>query len=79
MKHNENNMDQLFKDKLGQDRHFEISEAFTADLEKRLAARGSGKSRKGLWIFSSVVLVALLHFHSFYKHTAEYASLGWQG
>lgn len=59
-------MEQLFKDKLGQDRYYEISEAFTSDLEKRLAARGSGKSRKGLWIFSSIVLLALLSFTAIY-------------
>jgi hypothetical protein len=62
-------MDQLFKDKLGQDRHYEIPAAYTADLDKRLAARGSGKSRKGLWIFSSVVLIALLSFTAIYFAT----------
>ena len=51
-----NDIDKLFKDKLG-DREFDIKESFLADLEGKLDAQ---KPRKKLWWMFSYSLIALV-------------------
>ncbi|UKN01335.1 hypothetical protein K6119_16530 [Paracrocinitomix mangrovi] len=46
MKEQTDNIDQLFKQKLGEDRHFEIPDSYTEDLQNRLAKRKGGNNKK---------------------------------
>jgi hypothetical protein len=61
-----NDIDKLFSDKLASDRHYQIPEAFTNDLNNRMAERKGNSSRKGLWIFSSLLLIAIISSILFY-------------
>ena len=70
MKNNDENIDNLFKEKL-QNRSFEIPDAFIADLESKLPAQKK-KKKVWLWWLSSFIVLAILSFLSyiqFFNHS----------
>lgn len=56
-----NNIDKLFKDKLG-NREFDIKESFLADLERKLDAQKPVKKYRGLFFYVLMVLVGVSLF-----------------
>ena len=58
MKHNKEHIDEIFREKLGDDRHYAIPEDYLTDLNKKLEARKNNR-RKGL-IFLSLIFLGLL-------------------